>query len=339
MAVARSGWLQSLRNTSMPKNGRTLSRRMARHGCGGLKTNHLFWICHKALLSRQGITTLQPHLRVEERPVEAALILMQAAKQHLLVTPRQLDLALHVLLEALQHVLGDGVAQGEGALVGDLDGLLGGVSVAAHSDGHLKLVAEERQRAEAAGVDEVKERPQLTQVVLHGRARQDQPVGRAQLLGRNRDLGVGVSDLVALVQNGVVPAVADKLVALGAEEGVGGEEDVAWPAAGSQGDGRVVALVGARGVVHDDAEGRPPAVELGHPLVDDSGRAHDEHGAARLAANMLARGLRPGIEPIAVQQVLLAVVQANEKGNELHRFPEAHLVAENAAAPLHVQAP
>ena len=57
----------------------------------------------------------------------------------------------------------------------------GGIAVAPHGDGHGELLHKDRQGAQLAGEDKVEQRPELLQVVLHGRPRQDEPVGGPEL--------------------------------------------------------------------------------------------------------------------------------------------------------------
>ena len=66
----------------------------------------------------------------------------------------------------------------------------GGIAVAPHGDGHGELLHKDRQGAQLAGEDKVEQRPELLQVVLHGRPRQDEPVGGPELewmRGRRED--------------------------------------------------------------------------------------------------------------------------------------------------------
>lgn len=56
-----------------------------------------------------------------------------------------------------------------------------GIAVSSHCDRHRKLLHEDGQRPQLAREDKVKQRPQLLQIVLHGRAWQDEPVWSAKL--------------------------------------------------------------------------------------------------------------------------------------------------------------
>lgn len=60
-----------------------------------------------------------------------------------------------------------------------------GIAVSPHGDWHGKLLHENRQSPQLAREDKVKERPKLLQIVLHGRAWQDEPMGSAKL-GRRK---------------------------------------------------------------------------------------------------------------------------------------------------------
>ena len=63
---------------------------------------------------------------------------------------------------------------------------MGGVGVAAQGDGHREVRHEVGQCAQLSGKDEVKQRPQFLQVVLHRRARQDEAVTRPELHDKTR---------------------------------------------------------------------------------------------------------------------------------------------------------
>ena len=64
---------------------------------------------------------------------------------------------------------------------------LSGVGVSPESDGHGELLHVDRQRPQFPGEDKVKQRPELSQVVLHGAPRQDDPM-RCGELGVERRL-------------------------------------------------------------------------------------------------------------------------------------------------------
>lgn len=62
-----------------------------------------------------------------------------------------------------------------------------GVAVSSHGYRHRKLLHEDRQRPQFARKDEIEQRPQLFQIVLHRWAWQDEPVRSAKLEGREQD--------------------------------------------------------------------------------------------------------------------------------------------------------
>ena len=63
---------------------------------------------------------------------------------------------------------------------------LSGVGISPESDGHGELLHEDGQRPQFPGEDKVKQRPELSQVVLHGAPRQDDPVGSGKLGAERR---------------------------------------------------------------------------------------------------------------------------------------------------------
>jgi hypothetical protein len=74
-----------------------------------------------------------------------------------------------------------------------------------------------------------------------------------------------------------------------------------------------------------DAEVGPPGVELRDPLADEGEGRHDEHGP------------EPNVSD--AQRSAAAVAERGEVGGDLDRLAQAHLVAQDAAAPLAVQLP
>ena len=86
-----------------------------------------------------------------------------------------------------------------------------------------------------------------------------------------------VPDLVALVEDDVVEVMAEELVPVRDDAAVAADEDAIGGCDGAD-EGGAGAAVRARLVQDDDAEERPPLVELLHPLVHHGRRADDEDG-------------------------------------------------------------
>ena len=66
----------------------------------------------------------------------------------------------------------------------------GSVGIASHGDGDWELLHEHGQRAQLSWEDEVKERPQLAEVILHRWARQDDAMRGAELFGERKDFSI-----------------------------------------------------------------------------------------------------------------------------------------------------
>lgn len=62
----------------------------------------------------------------------------------------------------------------------------GGIWIPPHGDGDRELLHEYGQCAQLPWEDEVKERPQLPEVILHRRARQDDAMRGAELFGERK---------------------------------------------------------------------------------------------------------------------------------------------------------
>ena len=213
-------------------------------------------------------------------------------------------------------------AQHERALVGGLHLEARGVGVGARGDGQPELLLEGGQRAELAREDEVEERPELGELVLDGRAREDEPVARVEALADLRDGGVGVADLVALVEHDVLPLLLQQQPRVLPHRLVRRDQHRARAAlarahhaAHDRGARGRVARAGA--VVQQlRLNLRRPPPQLAHPLAHHRrGRHHD---ARPRAATVVERG---------------------PDAHHLQRLAEAHLVAHHAAGLLPVQLP
>ena len=159
-------------------------------------------------------------------------------------------------------------------------------------------------RAKEAGHQELKQAPQLQQVVLERRTGQREPVSRAQGPGGARGLAVGVLDRLRLVEHGVVEVLLDELLAVDAQERVGGHHDVGVAEVREQ-PATLLALDVAE---HDDLQvGREPGGLL-FPVGDNRRRRDDQRGAVGLPRLHL----------------LL------QRGQRLDRLAEPHVVGEAA---------
>ena len=191
---------------------------------------------------------------------------------------------------------------------------VGCVRIAALHNGHREALHEGEQSAELAGKDKVKERPELAQVVLNGRAAENDAMRCAKALGDDGDLGLGVADLVALVEHHEVPVLREQRLVVDQQGRVGGEQHAVGGRTHGAYELTLVAAHRAHLVQDAHPQPGPPAMQLGQPLAEQRHGRHDERRSA--ASRMMQRG---------------------DKGGHLHRLAEAHLVAEYAAAALRVQ--
>ena len=104
------------------------------------------------------------------------------------------QLTRHKCLGSAQHERGDALAQ-----------LVHFFAVALALNGVAKQLTEALLAAQKTGHQEVKQAPQLAQVVFHGRTRQTQAVAGWDVTHRLRRVGDGVFDVLRLVQHQHVP--------------------------------------------------------------------------------------------------------------------------------------
>ena len=98
---------------------------------------------------------------------------------------------------------------------------LGRVGIATLSDRYRKLLHKDGQSAKFTRKDKVKERPQLLEVVLHRGAGENEPVGRGKLLHREGDLRIRIADLVAFVEDDVIPFLTNQKILVDSYAGIG----------------------------------------------------------------------------------------------------------------------
>ena len=145
--------------------------------------------------------------------VMVPLCLGQLAKQHLLRFRGQLQSIVHVLFEAPHEVRVDSVSQHLGTAERNTHLTARGVRIPPDADRRHKLGIENRQRAKTPGEDKVEQRPELTEIVLHGRAGEDDAVDGAEALAEKGDVRVWVANHVPFVKDDVPPPLLEKLLA------------------------------------------------------------------------------------------------------------------------------
>mmetsp|Transcript_8914 Transcript_8914/g.21077 ORF Transcript_8914/g.21077 Transcript_8914/m.21077 type:complete len:452 (+) Transcript_8914:1433-2788(+) len=255
------------------------------------------------------------HHNVEQPRALAALavdrvnVLLQHARvQRLLhLAHGNVHVDLGLLGEALLDV-GLEAAEEEGAkdavqLPGHLLGLLGGLEERIEVIGVCELVWQQ----------EVEQRPQLVQVVLQRRAREQQARVGLELADHERELRVLVLDPVSLIDDKVAPVELLKMIFLAAHNLEARDDHVKLPwlhlllELG-------IALVLASSHVHD-AVVREPLPELSDPV-----------GHGRLGREHHVRTRR-----------VLELCEVPDHRDGLHRLAEPHLVGEDAADPVVVQ--
>ena len=175
---------------------------------------------------------------------------------------------------------------------------------------------------EEVRVEEVEQRPQLVQVVLQRRAREQQRVREVEAADGLRDLRGVVLDHVALVDDQVAPPRAvGELRLHGGRLGhlERGDDDVDVGRALAERLHEALALLQVARVQLDGAQLRAEALELGHPRGEHRERRDDQ--------------VRPADA--------LDELEVGEEGDGLQRLAQAHLVREDGidAAPVHAHQP
>ena len=237
---------------------------------------------------------------VHHRLVERHLLPAEPALDVALDLVRQIRGDLRVRLQTPQH---EGARQPAQALAAV------GVPVALDRDGEAP--PERRGAAQQPRVEEVHERVQLAQPVLHGRARQGDAAGRGERTHRPALACAGVLDRLGLVQHQPVPLVGGQILLVPGGQGVGGDQQIGVADLLRQGLAREA--IGS--VVDGDAQRRHEARGLLRPVPDHRQRADQQgrSGSAGLRHRLAARAL------------------AREQRQDLHRLSEPHVVGEARA--------
>ena len=124
-----------------------------------------------------------------------ALTRGEATEKDLLGLSGHPSYLLDVLLLPAEQIGADQILQNHGTTVRELDLHGARVREASDFDGVGELDFKSRERAEPAGVHEVEEAPELTEVVLDWSAREEEAVDGPQALAHEGHLGVGVTNL------------------------------------------------------------------------------------------------------------------------------------------------
>lgn len=104
-------------------------------------------------------------------------------------------------------------------------------------DGHLELLAKLGLGAEIAGIQKVKDRPEIEQAVFDGGAREGETVVGFQLEDGFGLGSFGVFDVLGFVEDDAVPGDAAEQLGVFAGEGEGGDYHVMVAAQGFEGFG------------------------------------------------------------------------------------------------------
>ncbi len=155
-------------------------------------------------------------------------------------------------------------------------------------DGLLVPAAKGELVAEEPRVEEVEDRPELAEVVLHRRARQAQPVGALQTARHLVRTTADVLDAVRLVEDHHVKARLDEGVFVADEDRVGGDDHVDV--------GHAPEGVSPVGAVNDgDREGRGEALDLATPGPDEARGRDDQGRRVHPPGGLLRQQMRDGL--------------------------------------------
>ena len=172
--------------------------------------------------------------------------------------------------------------------------------------GGVELLRELRAVAEHARHGKGEDAPEIEQAILNGRAAEGEAMFGLQGAGGLRGLGVGVLDVLRLVENDGVPGQLRNLGAEAAQMRVMDDDEIAF-------DASLGERIGIFAAPESDAQAGEEALGFGTPVVHHALGADDER---RLQATAGSERLFP---------------QPGDPGEGLERFAEAHVVREHAA--------
>ena len=224
------------------------------------------------------------------------------------------QVAVDLHLQLVRQVLDDGgvgleAAQDEGPHqpFQPFDGRL----VLVAFDGQGKTLAEPGLRAQEPRIEELHDGPQFGQPILHRRAGQgDTVVGRLKLADGLRLLGLGILDVLRLVEDHVAPGHLPQILHVPPRQAVGADNHVVL-----LGGGHELLTAGAiTAVMHHHPQTGGKALDLAFPVADDRGGADDQRRADAVSRRF-------------------ALVQ--QQGDSLDGLAQAHVVGQaSAQSPL-----
>ena len=129
-------------------------------------------------------------------------------------------------------------------------------------------------RAEQAGGSDGEQRPELEQVVLHGRARDGHLELGREHAGSPTGLGRVVLDELRLVEEQARPLDGLVVLELSSKQPIGGDHEVGIVGDRRELDPSAGQALGDGG----DGQARGEPLGLGGPVSDHAGRCHDEEG-------------------------------------------------------------
>ena len=191
--------------------------------------------------------------------------------------PRQRAEDLHlVLLRQVRNDARIGFQPAEDERRGEPPELRDGVGIAPGLDGDEEALPERRLRAEEAGIEQIHDRPEVADVVLHRRAGEGDAERR---LDRPRGLGLlrlGVLDVLRFVEDEALPRHALQRLDLAVQQRVARHDEGAALCRLHE----VVAAHAVAAVVQHRRQRRREARGLANPVAGDRGRRDEKHRAA-----------------------------------------------------------
>ena len=237
------------------------------------------------------------HPAVDRRAVEARLLDGEAARDLRDRDRRQVELDLGRVLRASEHERPHERAEP-----------LERVGVPSELDRAGERPLERLAGAEQARVDEVHDRPELSEAVLDRCPREGERTATRDAPERAMSLRPWVLRVLRLVEDQPVPLDLRQRVDVPGRDVVRGHDDVALLRGGDEG----AADEPARPVMQVHAQPRREARDLACPLLCDAHRGDDERRRKRM---------------------LDAVTLRHQGCDRLHGLPEAHVVGEDPADP------
>ena len=171
------------------------------------------------------------------------------------------------------------------------------LTVAEFFDGVAKQVLEALLAAQKTRHQKVEQTPQFAQMVLHGCAGQAQAMPRIEFPHHLRRMGVGVFDVLCLIEHHQMPGLLQPALAVARQQGVGRHHHVV---AGHLSSGIVPVLA----VQHQHTQRGRKTFGLASPVAHQTDRGYDQRRAREATCFFLDQDMRKRLQGFAQPHVV-----------------------------------